>query len=52
MKKAIELNINDDVFEVLVSSNNTLLEVLRDKLGLTGTKRGCDPGACGGSARC
>ncbi len=47
MKKAIELNVNGDVYEVLVSSNNTLLEVLRDKLGLTGTKRGCDLGACG-----
>ncbi len=47
MKRAIELNINGDTHEILVSPNNTLLEVLRDKLGLTGTKRGCDLGACG-----
>jgi carbon-monoxide dehydrogenase small subunit len=47
MKQAIELNINGDSHEVLVSPNNTLLEVLRDKLGLMGTKRGCDLGACG-----
>jgi carbon-monoxide dehydrogenase small subunit len=47
MKHAIELNINGDTHEVLVSPNNTLLEVLRDKLGLMGTKRGCDLGACG-----
>ncbi len=47
MKKAIELNINGDAYELLVSPNYTLLEVLRDKLGLTGTKRGCDLGACG-----
>jgi carbon-monoxide dehydrogenase small subunit len=47
MKRAIELNINGDTHELLVSPNNTLLEVLRDKLGLMGTKRGCDLGACG-----
>jgi len=47
MKKGIELKINGDSYEVLVSPNNTLLEVLRDKLGLMGTKQGCDLGACG-----
>jgi len=47
MKKAIELNINGDTHELLVASNHTLLEVLRDQLGLMGTKRGCDLGACG-----
>ena len=47
MKKGIELRINGDSYEVLVSPNNTLLEVLRDKLGFMGTKRGCDLGACG-----
>ena len=47
MKRVIELNINGDIHEVLVAPNNTLLEVLRDRLGLMGTKRGCDLGACG-----
>ena len=47
MKKVIELNINGDSHELLVSPNHTLLDVLRDKLGLMGTKRGCDLGACG-----
>ncbi len=47
MKQVIGLNINGDTHEVLVSSNETLLEVLRDKLGLMGTKRGCDLGVCG-----
>jgi len=47
MKKVIELNINGDTHELLVASNHTLLEVLRDQLGLMGTKRGCDLGACG-----
>ncbi len=47
MKQAIELNINGDVHEILVATHHTLLEVLRDQLGLMGTKRGCDLGACG-----
>jgi carbon-monoxide dehydrogenase small subunit len=47
MKTAIELLINGDRYEVLVAPNHTLLEVLRDQLGLMGTKRGCDLGACG-----
>jgi len=47
VKQVIALNVNDDIYEVLVAPNHTLLEVLRDKLGLTGTKRGCDLGACG-----
>jgi carbon-monoxide dehydrogenase small subunit len=47
MKRAVQLHINGDIHETLVSTNNTLLEVLRDKLGLMGTKRGCDLGACG-----
>jgi carbon-monoxide dehydrogenase small subunit len=47
MKQAIELNVNGDTYDVLVSPNHTLLEVLREKLGLMGTKRGCDLGACG-----
>ena len=47
MKTAIELQINGDHYEILISPNNTLLEVLREKLGLMGTKRGCDLGACG-----
>jgi len=47
MKHAIELRVNGDTYAVLVSSNQTLLEVLREKMGLMGTKRGCDLGACG-----
>ncbi|MBL6967736.1 MAG: 2Fe-2S iron-sulfur cluster binding domain-containing protein, partial [Desulfobacteraceae bacterium] len=47
MKSAIKLKVNGDDHELLVSPNNTLLEVLREKLGLTGTKQGCDLGACG-----
>ncbi len=39
MKQVITLNVNGDMHEVLVAPNQTLLEVLRDKLGLTGTKK-------------
>jgi len=47
VKKVLALKVNGDTHEVLISPNMTLLEVLRDKLGLMGTKRGCDLGACG-----
>jgi len=47
VKHVITLKVNGDIHEVLISPNQTLLEVLRDKLGLMGTKRGCDLGACG-----
>ncbi len=47
MKRIIKLHVNGDEFEVLTEVNKTLLEVLREDLGLTGTKRGCDLGACG-----
>lgn len=47
MKSAITLQVNGDNYDVLVSPNETLLDVLREKLGLIGTKKGCDSGACG-----
>jgi carbon-monoxide dehydrogenase small subunit len=47
MKRIIRLHINGEEFEVLTEVNKTLLEVLREDLGLTGTKRGCDLGTCG-----
>lgn len=47
MKRIITLNVNGEEFEVLTKVHRTLLEVLREDLGLTGTKRGCDLGACG-----
>jgi carbon-monoxide dehydrogenase small subunit len=43
----IELNVNGEVFSLDVSPNHTLLEVLRNRLELTGTKKGCDTGDCG-----
>src|SRR4030042_1095852 len=47
MNKPIELRINGENLRVSVDGNQTLLEVLRDQLGLTGVKRGCDQGDCG-----
>ena len=44
---AIALTINGEEREALVTGRDTLLTVLRDKLHLTGTKRGCNQGVCG-----
>ncbi len=46
MKKQIELTVNGVKRELLVSPNDLLLNVLRDQLGLTGTKYGCGIGEC------
>jgi aerobic-type carbon monoxide dehydrogenase small subunit (CoxS/CutS family) len=45
--KTITLKVNGDRYELAVAPNETLLDVLRDRLDLTGTKKGCDTGACG-----
>ncbi len=47
MKRVIKLHVNGEEFEILTEVNKTLLEVLREDLGLTGTKRGCALGTCG-----
>jgi carbon-monoxide dehydrogenase small subunit len=47
MKHILKLHVNGEEFEVLTQVHKTLLEVLREDLGLTGTKRGCDLGTCG-----
>ncbi len=48
MKKiAIECRINGEEHVCLADSRDTLLELLRDRLGLTGTKEGCSNGNCG-----
>lgn len=43
----IKTNINGDNLEFLCGPEETLLDVLRDKLQLTGTKEGCGTGDCG-----
>lgn len=47
MKHLITLNVNGDDYTVACESSRTLNEVLRDDLGLTGTKLGCSDGDCG-----
>jgi aerobic carbon-monoxide dehydrogenase small subunit len=47
MKKLIQLKVNEMDYEIAVESNQTLVDVLRYQLGLTGTKKGCDLGDCG-----
>ncbi len=45
--RVLELQVNGDRLEVAAPAHWTLLEVLRYRLGLTGSKQGCDKGDCG-----
>ena len=47
MKQLLRLTINGEPYELLVEPYWSLLDLLRDDLHLTGTKRGCDEGDCG-----
>ncbi len=47
MKKLIKLNVNGNDYEVAVRPGTTLLDLLREELRLTGTKKGCELGDCG-----
>jgi len=46
-KRLIELRINDESYDLAVEPQKTLLEVLREDLGLTGAKEACGTGECG-----
>src|ERR1035437_10289408 len=46
-KREIELHVNGKTYLVWVSPGDTLLHVLREQLGLIGTKNGCSAGDCG-----
>jgi len=47
MERIIRLTINDEIYEVIARPRESLLDVLRNKLNLTGTKMGCNEGDCG-----
>ena len=47
MEAEITLRINGDEHRVTVDTRTTLLDLLREHLGLTGAKKGCDHGQCG-----
>jgi aerobic-type carbon monoxide dehydrogenase small subunit (CoxS/CutS family) len=46
-KILLRLRVNEEMHEVATEVNKTLLEVLREDMGLTGTKHGCELGECG-----
>lgn len=46
-KSIIDLNVNETMRTIEVKNNWTLLKVLREELGLTGSKCGCNKGQCG-----
>lgn len=47
MKQMMTLQVNGEAHELAVDKDATLLNVLRDQIGLNGPKRGCDSGGCG-----
>ncbi|HML36237.1 MAG TPA: (2Fe-2S)-binding protein [Bacillota bacterium] len=47
MKKILSFKLNGEKVEALVEDNTTFLDFVRDNLGLTGTKKGCEEGECG-----
>ena len=47
MKTEIQLQVNGFVYDLLIEPHWSLLDVLRNALGLTGTKEGCGKGECG-----
>lgn len=49
-KLRLAFTVNGEARDVVVESYKTLLEVLREDLGLTGTKHGCELGECGACA--
>ncbi len=46
-KTILHMKVNGKPVEIAVKPSWTLLKVLRDELGLTGTKKGCEQGDCG-----
>ena len=47
MKKEITLKVNGNDYKMTVDTRMTLIEAIRDEIGLTGTKEGCGVGECG-----
>lgn len=47
MKYPLTLKVNNEVYQLEVRPNWTLLDVIREGCGLTGTKQGCGNGECG-----
>ncbi len=43
----VSIKVNGEAHELRIDARTTLLDMLREKLGLTGSKKGCDHGQCG-----
>lgn len=46
-KRLLTLTVNGQRYELIINPKTLLVEVIRDHIGLTGTKRGCDTVSCG-----
>ncbi len=47
LRSRVAVRVNDDVRQLDLDNRTTLLDALREQVGLTGTKKGCDHGQCG-----
>jgi carbon-monoxide dehydrogenase small subunit len=47
MARPIQLKVNGETYQIEVEPHETLVDVIRGKVGLTGTKKGCETGQCG-----
>jgi len=47
MKIPVRLNVNGEIYELAIAPYRTLVDVLREEIHLTGSKKGCDVGDCG-----
>lgn len=47
MKIPVRLNVNGEIYELTIAPYRTLVDVLREEIHLTGSKKGCDVGDCG-----
>jgi len=47
VKRELRIRVNGDLYHLFVEPHRTLLEVIREEIGLTGTKKGCELGECG-----
>jgi len=45
--RTIQMKLNDEPVEALIQENRSMLDFLRNNMGLTGTKKGCEEGECG-----
>ncbi len=47
MKIPVQLNVNGETYDLVIAPYRTLVDVLREEVRLTGSKKGCDVGDCG-----